>query len=241
MGTMRVRGEDVELLCVPEGSTPQRLVVMMGGGGQELAGRLEAEFAQDIRAGRCPPFAYVGFPELDWNRDLTPWPAPGLRKGEEPFGGQGEDTLRLLTEELLPAVEAALPTPVEPENRMLLGYSLAGLFSLWAVLKGAAVGGCGCCSGSLWYDGWMDFLPEAKPRPVSRIYLSLGRREEKARNRRLAAVGEATRDTYAALEAHPDVAECALEWEDGGHFGQSAERLLRAIRWWMQAPSAQRG
>lgn len=44
----------------------------------------------------------------DWNRDLTPWPAEGVFKRGENFGGKADAYLALLTETIIPRTEEAL-------------------------------------------------------------------------------------------------------------------------------------
>lgn len=70
--------------------------------------------------------------------------------------------------------DAGGPLPVQ---RILCGYSLAGLFALWSGFHTQTFSGVCSVSGSLWFDGfseWMqahmaDFKPGA-------VYLSLGDR-----------------------------------------------------------------
>ena len=166
----------------------------------------------------------LAFPAENWDRELTPWPAPGLGKGRETFGGEGEAFLR----SLLAAVEearAALPAP--PPAVGLMGYSLAGLFALWAGTRSPEFSLLASVSGSLWYDGWCQYL-EGHPCLARRVYLSLGDREPKARNPRMGRVGECTERTEALLRASG--AETIFEWNPGGHFNDPDGRVEKAVR-----------
>lgn len=167
----------------------------------------------------------LAFPAEDWDRELTPWPAPGLGKGREAFGGEGEAFLT----KLLAAVEeakAALPAP--PPAVGLFGYSLAGLFALWAGTRTEEFSLLASVSGSLWYDGWCEYL-EAHPCRAGRVYLSLGEREPKTKNPRMGRVGECAERTAALLRASG--AETRFEWNPGGHFNDPEGRTEKAIRW----------
>ena len=171
-----------------------------------------------------PPCALLAFPAPDWDRDLTPWAAPGLRKNEPDFGGGAAAFLA----ELLAAVreaEGALPAP--PETKLLMGYSLGGLFALWAGTRTEEFPLLASVSGSLWFDGWCEYL-EANPCRAGKVYLSLGEREPKARNPRMARVGLCTERTEALLRAAG--AETTLEWNPGGHFNDPEERMAKAVR-----------
>lgn len=70
-------------------------------------------------------FSLVAFMIKDWNQELTPWGAPPVF-GKTPFGDGAEKTLEFITSQLLPEVQEDIP------HLILGGYSLAGLFALWA-------------------------------------------------------------------------------------------------------------
>lgn len=171
-----------------------------------------------------PECSLLAFPAGDWDRELTPWPAPGLRGKDPDFGGGAEIFLEGLLRAAKEA-EAALPQP--PAAKLLMGYSLGGLFALWAGTRTEAFPLLASVSGSLWYDGWCEYL-EANPCRGERVYLSLGEKEPKARNPRMARVGECTERTEALLRASG--IETALEWNPGGHFNEPEARMAKAVR-----------
>ena len=49
------------------------------------------------------PFSLVAFMIKDWNKELTPWPAPPVF-GKIPFGNGATDTLNFIVSQLLPLV-----------------------------------------------------------------------------------------------------------------------------------------
>ncbi|MFR8827957.1 MAG: hypothetical protein ACLVF4_11330 [Ruminococcus sp.] len=51
--------------------------------------------------------------------------------GKQGFGGKAGKTLRFLTEQAIPTLKQQYPLP-ENVKIILGGYSLAGLFALWA-------------------------------------------------------------------------------------------------------------
>ncbi len=199
----------------------------------------DASFAEDLLAveGRLSEdadraFALVGFGPVDWNRGFTPWPAPGL--GKEPFAGEARGTLDWMTGSLVPWMRQRYGQA----EIALLGYSLAGLMALWSCYESDAFSGCASCSGSLWYDGFLDYMAARRfPRPV-RAYLSLGEAERKARNPRLARVGGATRAAADILRADPHVTETVLRWHPGGHFSDPAGRMADALAWLLRGGHA---
>lgn len=114
--------------------------------------------------------------EIDGGRDFTPWEAEPIWPGE-PFSGGGEDYLKFLTDTALPYLEERFGAPTEPENCALLGYSLGGLFALWALTKTEKFGAGASLSGSLWYPQFLKYLENCPPKKDTAIYLSLGDRE----------------------------------------------------------------
>lgn len=73
-----------------------------------------------------------------WNDNLTPWECPGLFADDAPFAGKAAEQLRLLESQIIPRVEGGAPR--KPEQRVLAGYSLAGLFATWATFNSTAFG-----------------------------------------------------------------------------------------------------
>ena len=171
------------------------------------------------------PFALAAFEVKDWNRELSPWQAPPVF-GKNPFGGGAEETLTFVADRLLPELRSRLALG-ESTPLVLGGYSLAGLFALWAATRTARFSGAAAASPSVWFPGWLDY---ARTHPIlaQKVYLSLGDREERAKNPVMAAVGACIREQYALLQAEHAV---TLEWNPGGHFQDSELRTARAFCW----------
>ena len=108
------------------------------------------------------------------------------------------------------------------------GYSLAGLFALWAACQTDVFRGAAAASPSVWFPGFMDYLRENPIRSGS-VYLSLGDREEKTRNPVMATVGERIRETQDLLRAQG--VDSVLEWNRGNHFQDAELRTARAFAW----------
>lgn len=165
---------------------------------------------------------------MDWNRDLSPWPAPKVFRQEEDFAGKADDFLKLLEETVFPKVEGLLESPLE--KRILAGISMSGLFALYAGTKSDAFDGLASISGALWYDDFLDYL-ESHPlsEKVQRVYLSLGNKEKKTKNSRMARVETATLSIRELLAARG--VETIYQSNQGNHFVYGPERLEEAIRY----------
>ena len=196
---------------------------LMGGSGPLVVLLDDKETAEKLLP-LLPPCSLLAFPAQDWDRELTPWKAPGLRGKDPDFGGEAEAFLVGLLAAVAQA-EAALQS--KPETKLLMGYSLGGLFALWAGTRTDAFPLLASVSGSLWYDGWCQYLV-GHPCRAGKVYLSLGEKEPKARNPRMARVGACTERTEALLRSSG--LETALEWNPGGHFNEPEARMARAVR-----------
>ena len=75
-------------------------------------------------------YLFAAIPVENWNDAFSPWKSPAVW-GKQGFGGNAEDTLRFLTEQVIPTLEQRYPLPKNIKI-ILGGYSLAGLFALWA-------------------------------------------------------------------------------------------------------------
>lgn len=173
------------------------------------------------------PFTFVVYEIQNWNNSLSPWPCQ-IQKGKMEFGGLAQVLLRDLEEKLIPSLDMESGSA----SISLMGYSLAGLFALWAVGSSSLFSGAISCSGSLWYPGFLDWMEKVHFQRAVRIYLSLGDREENTKHPVMRTVGDETRKLAAMLEADCLVENSVLEWNPGGHFVDAKERLLRGIGWY---------
>ena len=124
---------------------------------------------------------------LNWQRDMVPWDAPSPFFAGGTLTGGAEEYLHTLTEQILPAAEERLPAP--PSLRAIAGYSLGGLFALYAVFRSSAFSRFASVSGSLWFPGIVRFVQENLPKAeLACACFSLGEKEAHTRNRVLFAV-----------------------------------------------------
>ena len=175
------------------------------------------------------PFVLAAFQVFDWDLDLTPWHDDAINRKPE-VGTRTFDTLRYVTESLLPALEAEYGNlPV-----ILGGYSLGGLFALWSSSQTDRFAAIAAASPSLWIRDWLDFA-QAHPVKTAKVYLSLGDQEEHVKNRAIARVGDSVRGEYELLKAQLGEENCTLAWNAGGHFQDGDKRQAAAFSWCINA------
>lgn len=217
------------------GEQPRVLLVQPVG--EHEQGTVDAEI-EAIREAVNMPFAFVGVPIKDWEKELTPWSDPNISP-REGVGKHAFETLDYITKQLLPSLrsrwERADRFPAEEGANKALpviigGYSLAGLFARWAASKTECFDAVAAASPSLWITSWQGFS-EAHQVFARDVYLSLGDREERARNKIMAQVGDNIRWEYEHLQRTLGADHCTLVWEQGGHFSTPHLRLARAFAW----------
>ena len=99
---------------------------------------------------------------------------------------------------------------------------------MWAAYQTDIFSGVAAASPSVWFPGFADYIEEHSIRTGS-VYLSLGDKEEKARNPVMATVGDRIREIYGLLQERG--VNCILEWNEGNHFRDADIRTAKAFAW----------
>lgn len=164
---------------------------------------------------------------LEWNRDMSPWEAPAAVRGDEPFSGGAGEYLSLMLNEIVPKAEEMLGSV---SRRGIAGYSMAGMFALYALYHTDIFTEAASVSGSLWFPGFKDYVfsHEMKVKP-NKLYFSLGDAESKTRNQYLRTVRENTE----AIECfyRENGIETVFKLNRGGHFSDAPKRAADGIMW----------
>ena len=187
----------------------------------------------------CPPVVLVSVnnPGGGLDDELSPWPAPAVWKGQAPYKGQAAAHLKWMTEECMPEVEVRLRAMgILQQIPMIAGYSLAGLFALWAGWTSGNFARVASVSGSLWYPGFTDFIRDNTPRTgmkegpgLEKAYFSLGDRESRTRHPLMSRVDACTAEVVERVRSYG--IETTFEWNPGNHFDHPELRMARALAW----------
>ena len=152
---------------------------------------------------------------------MSPWKAPAVFKSES----FGENAAKTLSEVLTYIGEKKQPC-------IIGGYSLAGLFALWAATKTDRFSKVAAASPSVWFPGFTEYIKENNIKAKA-VYLSLGDREEKTRNPVMATVGHAIRSVHETIS--DSGINTILEWNQGNHFKDVDIRMAKALTWSIRA------
>ena len=220
MCTFSTKGKTISIFPSLEATAPIIYLNTVSGEGQKVF--------KEAQAVGCPPFTLIAVSGLDWNHDMAPWDSPAAFKKGEPFTSGADDYLRLLVEEIISRAEKKLPVP--PAWRGIAGYSLAGLFALYAIYQTDVFSRVGCMSGSLWFPGFKEYVLSHEPkRWPDCIYFSLGDKEAKTRNPVLKTVQEKTEEIQTFYQNKG--IDTVFRLNPGNHFVQGIERTVAGIHW----------
>lgn len=195
------------------GNTTASVILIQPVDGHDLS-LIEKEIAliQDMTAA---DFKLLAIKVDNWNDDLSPWAAPPVF-GDRGFIGDAEKTL----DEILKICDES------DKTYYIGGYSLAGLFCLWAAYKTDIFNGVAAASPSVWFPGFDEFI-KANDIHVSKVCLSLGDKEEKTRNPVMSTVGQRIRDAHSLYTSNG--IECTLDFNPGNHFKDTEIRTAKVF------------
>jgi predicted alpha/beta superfamily hydrolase len=175
----------------------------------------------------CPEFNLLSVGNLNWDHDMSPWYCPSLAPNDNPCTGGADEYLEVLLNSILPEAKSMIKGT--PSFTGIAGYSLAGLFALYAITKCDCFDRAASMSGSLWFPDFKDYVLSTPPmkRP-DKIYLSLGDREAKTRNRILQTVQVNTE--LIAAHYRDQGLDVTYELNPGNHFRDPAIRSAKGIK-----------
>ncbi len=220
-GTMeyRIDGKRVEIFAGKETGCPAIYINTFEGMGQKLRDALDAM--------KAPDHTLVAISDVDWNRDMAPWAIPAIYPGDTPCTGGADAYLQEMLQDIIPFVENQTGMPAW---RGLAGYSLAGLFAIYALYNTDAFIRFGTMSGSLWFPDLIEYISshDIKVSPEC-VYFSLGDKECRTRNKYLCIVQKNTDIIY---NRYKDVGiQTVFTLNPGNHYQEPIQRTADGIYW----------
>lgn len=180
----------------------------------------------------CKEFILVSISNLDWNNEMTPWYSKKINKYGEEFFGKADEYIEVLLDKIIPKIKKYIEEnlKVKIKNYTIAGYSLAGLFAIYASYKTNIFSKIVSASGSLWFPKFVDFVKENKiSSNVEKIYFSLGNKESKVKNQILANVEKNTKEIEEIYKKQ-GIKTIYVE-NEGNHFKDASLRLAKGIKW----------
>ena len=174
----------------------------------------------------CEPFHLVSITNLRWDEELSPWRHEPVVSKEDNFTGEADEYACCLTERIIPRVEEL----IAPTYRVIAGYSMAGLFALYALHITDMFSRAVSVSGSLWYSGFVSYVREHDfLRRPDAVYLSLGDRESRTKNQFLSRTEDCAKELRSIYQCLGISA--VFELNPGNHFKDAPLRLAKGITW----------
>ena len=159
----------------------------------------------------------------DWQGKLSPWPAPPIF-GKHDFAGNAakflaelEDFWKWFKDE----------NNIESNQVYLGGYSLAGLFALWASSQTNLFTKIAAVSPSVWYFNFVEYMQQ-NPIQTREVYMSLGDKEANAKNKVMATVKDCFEAVIQILQKQN--IPLTYEYNPGNHFQDVELRMKKGIQ-----------
>ena len=181
---------------------------------------------QELRKQNAPECSFLSISISDWQREMSPLPAAALSKDGESFSGGADVYLENLLSVILPWATERIHGKASFIG--IAGYSLAGLFALYALYKTDAFTRVASMSGSLWFPGIKEFCKENAMKILpEKLYLSIGDKESKTRHPILKTMQENTEDLLKYFKSMG--IETTYEVNQGNHFQDVNFRCAEGI------------
>ena len=159
----------------------------------------------------------------DWQGELSPWAALAIF-GKHDFAGNAakflaelEDFWKWFKDE----------HNIESNQVYLCGYSLAGLFALWASSQTNLFTKIAAVSPSVWYFNFVEYMQQ-NPIQTREVYMSLGDKEANAKNKVMATVKDCF-DEVIQIVQKQDI-PLTYEYNPGNHFQDVELRMTKGIQ-----------
>ena len=164
--------------------------------------------------------------------DYTPWPLQSSEAMPKDFGGKAAEHLKFITTKVIPVCESEYGFASSADKRAIGGYSLGGLFSLYAAVNTDLFGTVLSCSSSLWYPDFLAYLKEHPFKaPHPKLYMSVGDEEG-------LTASNLTKDQIPKTMAFKNWLEKKFQandfkfiLEEGNHGNNIPDRVGHAIQW----------
>lgn len=169
----------------------------------------------------------ITIPYEEWSNLLAPWSTPDGWPQYVACTGGAPEYIKTFTGQIVPKAESFMQKPGE---RVLAGYSLAGLFAIWSLFETDLFDKIACASGSLWFPGFEKwFFTHQMKRIPEYVYFSISDEEFNSENKYL----EPVKPTTIAVRNWFDRqgVETTFVLDPGDHYQDVLQRTSAAIFW----------
>lgn len=163
--------------------------------------------------------------------DYTPWAAKALSNKFPDFKGKADHYLTYIEKTLKPFIDTEYATLSDLSHTYLMGFSLGGLVSIYAMLKTQCFGNIISISGSFWYPNWIEYIEKANIlNPSINLLLLAGKNEGRNKVTLQKDAFLFTKRTHDILQIKLNKA-IPLLIDEGEHHDFQPERYSKALQW----------
>ncbi|MCM1496585.1 MAG: alpha/beta hydrolase-fold protein [Bacteroides sp.] len=179
----------------------------------------------------CKPFHLVSITELRWDEELSPWAHEPVVSKSDHFTGEANQYAHCMEVNIIPLIENKIGLPT---CRIIAGYSMGGLFALYAPYVTDLFSSVVSASGSVWYPEFISYVKShdfvKKP---DAIYLSLGDQESRTKNPFLKQTENGTKELFSIYQSKG--INSVFELNPGNHYKDAVYRMAKGITWILNA------
>lgn len=217
--TLAIAGKDVEIYPCKSPDSP---VIYLN-----MVSAQSGSVLQELEKMGCPDFSLVAISNLEWEHDMVPWDIPPISPNGTSCTGGADEYLGLLLRDIIPEAEKRIQGV---SWRGIAGYSLAGLFAVYAMYQTDVFSRIASMSGSLWFPGFKEYaMAHTVKKQPEHLYLSLGNRESKTKNPYLKPVQANTEELFEFYQKQQMDVEFVIH--PGSHFTEPVKRCASGIQW----------
>ncbi|MCE4048591.1 MULTISPECIES: alpha/beta hydrolase [Bacillaceae] len=172
-------------ICLPPSyyQTDQHYPAVYVHDGHYLFSSNLAKLKESYQVNEIKEVILIGMEPVDRLHEYTPWPAESLVPAFPDFKGEGKEYLHTWEESIKAYIDSQFRTIPDMKETGMLGASLGGLITLFALFSTSEViGKYGLLSPSLWFPNMLEFLENEECSPEKKkLYLYVGSEEGKGK------------------------------------------------------------
>lgn len=175
----------------------------------------------------CPGFHFVSITGIKWDEELSPWQHEPVVTKNDHFTGEADRYLKELETKIIPYVKTLIPSN---KLSILAGYSMGGLFALYAAHKSQCFDAYVTPSSSVWYPNFVEYVERNYfCRVPKSIYLSIGDMESQSPNEYLSQTERKMKKLNVIYRQRRILS--TLELNPGNHYQDASLRMAKGIFW----------
>lgn len=179
---------------------------------------------------------FIGMEPINRLHEYTPWPAASLTPAFPAFKGEGKEYLQEWKNSIKAYMDSNYRTIPDMEETGMLGASLGGLITLFALFTtGNTIGRYGVISPSLWFPDILKFM-ETEDCNIEgkKLYLYVGSEEGKGKTNIQSKMVQAVKDANDILKQKgfsQDNLHFEIQLLANHHREFFIEQFFTALRW----------